>query len=96
MVSMRHFLAGAISGLLATTAGCSASDEECARLGQKFVDLYEAELSEDSKKLGPEVLGNAAEAGREEIVNQCKKQGYSRPSVERCLAAQTMDEFEKC
>ncbi|WP_181197402.1 hypothetical protein [Enhygromyxa salina] len=82
--------------LLATVCSCNASAEDCAKLGDKFVDLYTAELSEDSKKLGPEVLTNAAEAGREEVVDQCKKETYSKASVERCLAAETMDEFKKC
>ena len=82
--------------LLATSFGCVASAEDCAQLGDKFVELYTAELSEDSKKLGPEVIANAAEAGREEVVDQCKKQSYSKASVERCLAAETMDAFKKC
>lgn len=77
-------------------SGCNASDDDCARLGAKFVELYRAELSEDSKKLEPEVLNNAAEAGRGEIVEQCKKERYSKASVERCLSAQTMAEFKKC
>lgn len=79
-----------------TLAGCSASDEDCAKLGDKFVELYSAELSEDSKKLSPRVLENAAEAGREEVVDQCKKQKYSRASVERCLTATSMSDFKKC
>ena len=86
----------ALTCLLTAGLGCSASDEDCGKLGDKFVELYTAELSEDSKKLGPEILANAAEAGREEIVEQCKKQSYSKASVERCLAAETMDAFKKC
>ena len=82
--------------LLVTLAGCNASDEDCAKLGDKFVELYRGELSEDSKKLNPKVLENAAEAGREEVVDQCKKQTYSKASVDRCLTAATMDEFKKC
>lgn len=81
---------------LATPLGCTATDEDCAKLGDKFVELYTAELSENSKKLGPEILANAAEAGREEVVEQCKKQSYSRASVDRCLAARSMDAFKKC
>jgi hypothetical protein len=77
-------------------SGCNASDDDCAKLGAKFVELYQAELSEDSKKLAPEVLENAAEAGRAEIVEQCKKERYSKASVDRCLSARTMDEFKKC
>jgi hypothetical protein len=77
-------------------SGCNASDEDCAKLGDKFVELYKAELSEESKKLSPEVLDNAAEAGRAEIVDQCKKETYSKASVNRCLSAETMDEFKKC
>lgn len=82
--------------LLATGCSRNASAEDCGKLGDKFVELYTSELSENSKKLGPEVLANAAQAGREEIVDQCKKETYSRASVERCLAAETMDEFKKC
>lgn len=83
-------------GMLASVCSCNASAEDCAKLGDKFVELYMAELSEDSRKLKPEVLANAAEAGRTEIVEQCKKETYSKASVDRCLRAQTMDEFKKC
>lgn len=82
--------------LLVSLGGCNASDEDCIKLGDKFVELYRGELSEDSKKLSPKVLENAAEAGREEVVEQCQKQTYSKASVERCLAAPTMAEFKKC
>lgn len=82
--------------LIVACTSCAASDEDCARLGDKFVELYKAGLSEESKKLSPEVLDNAAEAGRAEIVDQCKKQTYSRASVDRCLGAETMEEFKNC
>ena len=82
--------------LLVSVTACVASDEDCAKLGDKFVELYTAEQTEDSKKLGPEVLANAAEAGRAEVVDQCKKQSYSKASVERCLEAESMDGFKKC
>lgn len=82
--------------LLVSLGGCNASDEDCAKLGDKFVELYTGELSDDSKKLSPQVLENAAEAGREEVVDQCKKQRYSKASVERCLEATSMNDFKKC
>jgi hypothetical protein len=93
---MTYLQVSVIVCLLATVGGCNASDEDCAKLGDKFVELYSGELSEASKQLSPQVLENAAEAGREEVVDQCKKQGYSRSSVERCLGAATMDAFKKC
>ncbi len=93
---MKQLQIPVLLALFATVCSCKADHEDCAELGEKFVALYEAELSEDSKKLSPEVLANAAQAGREEIVNQCKKKKYGRASVQRCLAAQTMSEFEKC
>jgi hypothetical protein len=93
---MKYFPSSVCMCLLVSLGGCNASDEDCVKLGDKFVELYSGELSEDSKKLGPQVLANAAEAGREEVVDQCKKQTYSKASVDRCLAAATMDEFKKC
>ena len=82
--------------VLVGVSGCVASEEDCAKLGDKFVELYTAEQTEESRKLGPEVLANAAEAGRAEVVDQCKKQSYSKASVDRCLAAESMDAFKKC
>jgi hypothetical protein len=80
---------------LACTAG-AASEQDCSALGDKFVELYMAELSEDSRKLGPEVLELAAAEGREEIVGQCKAKKTPKATVQRCLVAKTMDEFQKC
>lgn len=82
--------------LLACISACSASDEDCLALGDKYVELFMDAQTEESKKLGPEVLGNAAEAGRVEIVEQCKTKSTPKASVERCLAATTMDELHDC
>lgn len=82
--------------LLAVLYGCNANDQDCARLGDKFVELYEAELDDNSRKLSPEVRANAAEAGRSQVVEQCMKQTYSKASIERCLKATTMAEFAQC
>jgi len=76
--------------------GCTASGADCASLGDKFVELFKTDLSEDSQKLDPTVIENAAEAGREQVVEQCKSEGYSKASVKRCLEATTLDEFKKC
>ncbi|HLT35581.1 MAG TPA: hypothetical protein VK034_04830 [Enhygromyxa sp.] len=76
--------------------GTAASDEDCAALGDKFVELYRAELSEDARKLPAEVLDGAAEAGREEIIAQCKAKSTPRATVKRCLAVETMDQFRDC
>ena len=82
--------------LLLVSGGCSASDADCGQLGEKFVVLYKADLSDEAKKLAPEILVNAAEAGRGEIVAQCKKEGFSKASVARCLDATTLAEFKAC
>jgi hypothetical protein len=39
--------------LLVSLCGCNASDEDCTKLGDKFVELYSGELSEASKQLSP-------------------------------------------
>ncbi|PRP96366.1 hypothetical protein [Enhygromyxa salina] len=93
---MKNLPASVFVLVLLTLGGCNATDEDCAKLGDKFVELYSSELSDNSKKLSPQVLENAAEAGREEVVDQCKKQSYSKASVERCLQATSMDAFKKC
>ena len=82
--------------LLAGSMGCAASDADCEELGATFVGLYQAGLSEEARTLDPEVLANAAEAGRVEVVEQCKKEGFSKRSVERCLEASTLAEFRQC
>ena len=76
--------------------GGAASDEDCSELGDKFVEIYMAELSEDAKKLGPEVLELAATKGRDEIVAQCKAKSTPKATVQRCLEATTMEEFKNC
>ncbi len=75
---------------------CSGSDADCGRLGDKFVELYMGDLSEDTRKLAPEVLDNAAEAGRVQVVKQCKKERFSKQSIQRCLEATTLTEFKQC
>lgn len=80
---------------LACTAG-AASEQDCTALGDKFVELYLAELSEDARKLPPEVLEQAAETGRQEIIAQCKAKSTPKATVQRCLGAATMAEFERC
>jgi hypothetical protein len=82
--------------LLALSCSCTANVEDCARLGDKFVELYEAELDDNSRKLSPEVRANAAEAGRSEVVEQCMRETHSKASIERCLKATTMAEFAAC
>lgn len=81
---------------LVASGACAASAEDCVKLGDKYVELFMSSQSEDSKKLGPEVLANAGEAGRQEIVEQCQAKSTPRASIQRCLAATTMDEFRKC
>lgn len=76
--------------------GTAASEQDCSELGDKFVELYMAELSEDAQKLSPEVLERAAENGRHEVVAQCKAKSTPKATVKRCLAAQTMEEFREC
>jgi hypothetical protein len=87
---------GFTSFTLLLLAGCTADEADCAKLGDKFVELYRSGLDEDSRKLAPAVIDNAAEAGRAEVVEQCRRETYSKASVERCLEATTMDEFRKC
>lgn len=84
------------SPLLTGTTGCAASDADCEQLGSTFVELYRASLSEEARRLDPEVLANAAEAGRMEVVQQCQKEGFSKRSVERCLEAPTLAQFRQC
>ena len=93
---MRHRLAPIALVALGLNLGCAASDADCASLGDKFVELYNSDLSEESRKLDPTVVANAAEAGREQVVEQCQREGFSRLSVKRCLEATTMEEFKKC
>jgi hypothetical protein len=76
--------------------GGAASDQDCSELGDKFVELYRAELSEEAQKLPPEVLESAAENGRHEVVAQCKAKSTPKATVRRCLTATTMDEFREC
>ncbi len=82
--------------MFACISAGTASDEDCAALGDKFVELFMAEQTEDSRKLGPEILEAAASNGREEIVAQCKAKSTPKATVERCLEATTMAEFGSC
>lgn len=92
----RPLHAAVLLSALGLHTGCAASDADCASLGEKFVELYSGSLSEESRKLDPTIVANAAEAGREQVVEQCKREGFSRASVKRCLEATSMDEFKKC
>ncbi|MFO7567610.1 MAG: hypothetical protein R6X02_33510 [Enhygromyxa sp.] len=76
--------------------GTRASEQECGELGDKFVELYMAELSEEAQKLPPEVLESAAQNGRHEVVAQCKTKRTPKATIKRCLTAETMDEFQAC
>lgn len=77
-------------------SSCRASEADCAKLGDKFVELYEAQLSENGKQLSATVRDNAAQAGREEVVEQCTAKVPSKASIERCLLAETLEEFDNC
>lgn len=82
--------------LVLASSACAASDANCDRLGDKFVELYGAQLDEKAQELAPEVLANAAEAGRAEVVQQCKEERFSKQSIARCLEATTLAEFKQC
>lgn len=76
--------------------GGAASEQDCNELGDKFVELYMTELSEDARKLPPDVLDRAATNGRQQIVAQCKSKSTPKATVQRCLEATSMDEFKHC
>lgn len=85
--------------MLACSLGCSArsaSDEDCAALGDKYVELFMAEQTEDTRKLGPEVLETAAAKGREEVIEQCKTKSTTKATVKRCLDVTTLAAFGEC
>jgi hypothetical protein len=84
------------ASLLLACIGTGASEQDCGLLGDKFVDLYMAELSEDAQKLPPEVLESAAAAGRQEVVSQCKAKSTPKATIKRCLAVETLDAFRNC
>jgi hypothetical protein len=84
------------ASLLLACIGTAASEHDCGLLGDKFVELYMAELSEDAQKLPPEVLESAAAAGRQEVVSQCKAKSTPKATIKRCLAVETMDAFRNC
>ncbi len=91
---MRWLLPLVLSG-----SGCfqgTASDLDCEALGDKFVELYLAEQTEDSLALGPEVLAAAAATGRAEVVGQCRTKATPKRTVHRCLEAASMAEFREC
>ena len=93
---MRHRITLTLLVALGLNVACAASDADCASLGERFVELYNENLSEESRKLDPQVIANAAESGREQVVEQCKREGFSRASIKRCLESTTMAEFRKC
>jgi hypothetical protein len=84
------------SSLLVCACGCTASSQDCAELGDKFVELFASAQTEDSQKLGPEILEAAAEVGRAEVVSKCEKKSTRKGSVRRCLKATSMEEFLRC
>lgn len=76
--------------------GTAASEQDCEALGDKFVELYLGELSEDAQELPPKVLENAAAKGRGEVVAQCKIKSTPKATIQRCLTVTTMAEFRNC
>ena len=84
-----------LCSLVTLATGCKASDEDCEKLGSKFVELFEAEQSEDTP-LSPKIIENAAVAGKKEVVEKCKANRPAKASVDRCLEATTMAELRSC
>ena len=74
----------------------AATESDCEALGDKFVELYMAEQTEDSLALGPEVLAAAAATGRVEIIDQCRTKATPKRTVARCREATSMAEFRDC
>ena len=89
------FAVAALASAIACIAG-SASEQDCDALGDKFVELFIAEQTEDARKLGPEVLDAAAATGREEVAAACKAKSTPKATIKRCLAVTTMAEFRAC
>lgn len=94
---MKKYLTASLTLCVALGAlsGCTASDEDCAKLGDKFVELFMKEQPEDNA-LGEEILKSAAEAGKEEVIKQCKAEPPLKSSIDCALKAESMAELEKC
>ena len=68
---------------VAASLGCKASDEDCDALGDKFIELHEAER-DPNNPLDPKLLENAAQAGKRQVVEGCKAARPPKASVNRC------------
>ncbi len=80
---------------LGALSGCTASEEDCTKLGDKFVELFLAEQPEDNA-LSEEILKSAADAGKEEVIKQCKADPPLKSSISCAIDAESMDELKKC
>lgn len=74
---------------------CTASPEDCEKLGEKFAELFKAEQGKDAG-LPEELLDSAVKAGQDEVVKQCKAEPPSKASMRCALEAKTMSELEGC
>ncbi|EDM80146.1 hypothetical protein PPSIR1_35887 [Plesiocystis pacifica SIR-1] len=80
---------------LGALSGCTASEEDCVKLGDKFVELFMKDQPADNP-LGEEILKSAAEAGKEEVIKQCKAEPPLKASIDCALKAETLDALEQC
>ncbi len=73
---------------------CKASEADCEKLGDKIVEL----TIKDAKDQGlPEdLLKSAAEAGKAEVVKQCKAEPPTKSEVDCALKAESIDALTKC
>lgn len=94
---MKKYLTASLAFCFALGAlsGCTASEEDCEKLGDKFVELFMKDQPEDNA-LSKEILQSAAEAGKEEVIKQCKAEPPLKSSIDCALKAETMDELEGC
>lgn len=78
------------------TEGLNATDADCVALGDKFVELFLADIGTPDSAEGREILRSAAGAGREEVIKQCKANPPLNASMSCALQAQSLDELERC
>ncbi|NVB42675.1 hypothetical protein G6O69_32940 [Pseudenhygromyxa sp. WMMC2535] len=95
---MKKYLSSALLLCVSLTAvsGCTASEEDCAKLGDKFVELFMKESQTEDNPLGEEILKSAADAGRTEVIKQCTAEPPLKSSIDCALKAESMSELEKC
>jgi hypothetical protein len=90
----KYFISASLCLAFAALTGCTASEADCDKFGEKFVELSITEGK--AQGLPEELMKTAAEGQKAEVVKTCKAEPPLKSEIDCALKAATLAELEKC